>query len=456
MKKTIFFLLAIVIILPLRTFAVEGMKPNISYPLSTPDVLFKELKEWKYIRKQPHHIFSPIFNLTGDIGNNSGYNTEMTIGVARPDAKWNVTIGRRTLTLFDSTQIDCAKSSLHLKKNSILLNYEKSSWFGRTKRIFSLSSYLLGTSQDYSSELLTDFYHFQNSNNYSLAYNIHKLYGYDNMFTVGIMYYRSHFLLDRKRSIQIEVSNRFAYGDYLFAIPGIKTYLLSKEMLTPYFQVIYLVGKYISLKATLDENSYQTETKSSYDSPYISLPESLKAPINSMRGSFEIEAVIDTSTLIKTYLSVRKTNHPFYTEEKSNFLYYKNMRSQILFLSMSFDLNVSKRLFTINSKLSLEYTPYYEKKLSYFPNYQFFMDFSLRPINGISLKNNIQYIGATYDGKGKVINPYYVVSSFLELKIIKKTTFNVGTINLNNNRNRFIGDIQFSGRIITSGIKITL
>lgn len=455
MKKTILFLLVIVPILPLKTFAVEGMKPNISYPLSAPDVLFKELREWKYIRKQPQHIFSPIFNLAGAIGDNARYNMEMNTGVSRSNEKWNVTIGKKTLTLFDSTQIDYAESSLHLKENSIILGYEKSSWFGQTKKVFSLSSYLLGISQDYSSELLTNFYHFQNSSNYLLTYNIHKLYGYDNMFTVGITCFRSHFLLDRKRSIQIEVSNRFAYSDYLFAIPGLKTYLLSKKMLTPYFQVIYLVGKHISLKINLDENSYQSDIKSSYDSPYISLPESLKTPINSMRGSFEIKTIIDTSIFIKTYLNARKTTHPLYPEEKGNFLCYKNMRSQILFLSMLFNFNVSKRAFTIDSKLSVEYTPYYEKKLPYFPNYQFFMDFSLHPVKGIAFKNNIQYIGATYDGKGKVIEPYYVVSSFLELKIIKKTTLNVGIFNLNNNKNRFIGNVRFSGRIITSGIKIT-
>lgn len=444
----------ILIFLPIEIFAVEGVDVNITYPLTSPRELFSEIEDWKYVRSGPH-IFSPTFEFTGETNRELNTNLELNSGFSYHNIRQTIEAGRRQLSIYDSIKTDYLKSSFHYKDDSLFLRYKNSSWFDVRKEIFSFASYLTTEGKDYIGEISTSFNHFDKRNDYTISSRFHRLYGYENMLSIGLTYSHSSYLVDREKILQVNIKDRFAYEDYLFIIPGIKAEFISQILFTPVIQTIYLINKNISLEANIDGKSYETNVKSPYNLPYISFPESLETPLNIIKGSIKVDVMVNNSFLMKINMCARKTKYPIVAIEKENHtLSYVNMDTSITFTSLLADIKVSKGIITINSNFSFGYTPFYKERVPYFPRYKLSMDIVLHPFKPISFVNNIQYIGRIYDSEGKEIEPYYIVSSSFALRIMKNASLNVGALNINDNRERFIADVHFPGRILKTGIKI--
>lgn len=454
MKRVAIYLILVFILIAQEIFAIEGMEVNITYPLTPPSEVFSEIEEWKYVRT-PSHIFSPIFRFSGEANREFIYNVGLNTGFSYLNTSYTLHAERKALSIYDSTKTDCIKTSLHYKNDSLSLGYRNSSWFDLRKEVFSFTSYFTTESKNYIGEISTNLSQFEKINNYSLSSSIHKLYGYENMFTLGLAYFRSRYLMDREKMLQVEISNRFAYEDYLFAIPGMKAEFLSQTLFTPFIHTIYLINKNISFKAEVYGNLFETNLKNPYNLQYTTFPESLKAPVNLVKGVLEIDVVADTSFQIKTNICARKTKYPIVAVEKgTRFLSYENMDTTITFASLLFALKIAKEILTLNSSLSLGYAPFYEDNIPYFPGYQLTMDIGLHPLKGISLVNRVQYVGQVYDSNGREIEPYYIFSPSFGLRIMKNAFLDVGALNVTDYKERFIGDIYFPGRVIKSGIKI--
>lgn len=451
-----FFILfpLIVSFLPIESFAVEGVDVNITYPLTSPIELFSEIEDWKYVKSSPH-IFSPIFEFTGEINRELNTNSELITGFSYHNIRQTIEAGRRQLSIYDSTKTDYLKSSFHYKDDSLSLRYKNSSWFDIRKEIFSFDSYLTTEEKGYIGEISTSFKRFDKRNDYSISSRFHRLYGYENMLSIGLTYSYSSYLIDREKILQISIKDRFAYEDYLFIIPGVKAEFISQILYTPFIQTIYLINKNISLEGNLNGKSYETNVRSLYNLPYIFFPESLETPLNIIKGSIKMDVMVNNSFLMKVNICARKTKYPIVAIEKGNhILSYENMDTSITFTSFLADIKVSKGIITLNSNLSLGYTPFYKERVPYFPRYKLSMNIILHPFKPISFANNIQYIGRIYDSEGTEIKPYYIISSSFALRIMKNAFVNVGALNINDNRERFIADVHFPGRILKAGINI--
>ncbi|TES91325.1 MAG: hypothetical protein E3J87_07995 [Candidatus Cloacimonadota bacterium] len=451
-KITIFFFL--LIFLPNAGFGVEGMDVDITYPLTPPEKLFKGMEEWRYART-PFPSFFPIFDLNGETNRKLDYNTEITAGFVYLNTRQTIKAGRKGLSIYDSTKTDYIKSSIYYKKDSLSIGYRNSSWFDLRKELLSFDSYLITEGKDYIGEIEINSNHFEKRNDYSLSSSVHRFYDYANMLSIGFMYSYSAFLIDREKVFQIKGGNRFAYEDYLFIIPGAKAEFISQTLFTPFLQTIYLVNKNVSLSVEVEGKSSETNLKSLYNFPYIVFPESLKTPLNLIKASFEMKTVVDTSLVMKLNICARKTRKSiFATEKGSHLLSFENMDTTITFTTLLFYFKISRWIFSVNSNLSLGYTPFYKEKIPYFPRYQLSTNITLHPLKPLSFINNIEYVGGVYDSNGREIDAYYIYSPTLELRIMKNASLNVGVLNVADCKERFIADVYFPGRIIKSGINV--
>jgi hypothetical protein len=453
MKKITISISFIIILVSKVILAVEGMDVNITYPFTPPTELFEGIEEWEYVKSTPP--LSSMFKLTGEINRQLNYNTELNIGFTHPNANYAIDVGRNDLSIYDSTKTDFIGTSFQYHEDSISLKYRNSTWFDLKKEILSLTSYLITEKDGYLWELFANIDRFDRNYDYTISSNFHRLYGYANMLSMELGYSHSPYFICRKRIFHIRIADRFAYKDFLFIIPGIKAEAISLTSFTPSVHAIYLISKYFSCEVKLDGKSYETDLRSTYSLPYIAFPESLKVPLNLIDGTFQMNAVIDTSFLVKIGIGSRKTKQPIFAiERESHFLSYKNMDTTITFTSFLLNFKVLKNLFALNSDFYINYTPFYKQKLPYFPFYRLSMDIDLCPSKPISLLNNIQYVSQTYDGNGEEIESYYILCSTLELKILKNASMYVGVLNISNNMGRFIGDVFFPGRTIKSGVEI--
>jgi len=446
-------LLSLIILLPDTSYSIEGMDVNITYPFTPPTELFKDIEEWEYVKSTPP--LSPMFKLTSEINRELNYNTELNIGFTHPNTNYAIDVGRKEFSIYDSTKTDFIGTSFQYNEDSISLRYRNTTWFDLKKETFSFTSYLITEKDGYLWELFANTDRFDRNYDYTISSNLHRLYGYANMLSIGLGYSHSPCFVHRKRIFHIRISDRFAYEDFLFIIPGIKAEVISQTSFTPSLHAIYLINKYFSCEVKLDGKSYETDLNSNYSLPYITFPESLEAPLNLTNGTLQMNAVIDTSFLVKISICSRKTKQPIFGIEKGNhFLSYKNMDTTITFTSFLLNFKVLKNLFALNSDFYINYTPFYKQKLPYFPFYRLSMDIDLYLSKPISFLNNIQYVSQTYDGNGEEIESYYILCSTLELKILKNASMDVGVLNISNNMGRFIGDVYFPGRTIRSGVKI--
>lgn len=451
-KITIFF--SLLIFLPNASFGVEGMDVDITYPLTPPEELFKGMEEWRYARTPPPS-FSPIFDLTGETCRKLDYNIELTTGFAYLNTGQTIEAGRKELSIYDSTKTDYIKSSFHYKKDSLSIGYRNSSWYDLRKELLSFDSYITKEGKNYIGEIEINSNRFENRNDYCLSSSIHRFYDYGNMLSIGFTYSYSPFLIDREKVFQIKGKNRFAYEDYLFIIPGVKAEFISQTLFTPFLKTIYLVNKNVSLSVEVEGKSSETNLKSLYNFTYIVFPESLKTPLNLIKTSFEMNTVVDTSLVMKLNICARKTRESIFTTEKgSHLLSFENMDTTITFTTFLFYFKISRWIFSVNSNLTLGCTPFYKEKVPYFPRYQLSTDITLHPLKPLSFINNIKYVEGVYDGEGEEFAPYFILSSSFSFSIIKNVSLNTGVINVTDNRERFIGNVHFPGRIIKSGINV--
>lgn len=451
-KITIFF--SLLIFLPNASYSVEGMDVDITYPLTPPEELFKGMEEWRYARTSSHP-FSPIFDLNGETSWKLDYNTELIAGFVYLNTRQTIEAGRKGLSIYDSTKTDYIKSSFYYKKNSLSIGYRNSSWFDLRKELLSFDSYLTIEGKDYIGEIEINSNHFEKRNDYSLSSSVHKSYGYTNMLSVELTYSHFPFFVDREKRFQLKIKDRLAYEDYFFIIPGVKAEFISQTLFTPFLKTIYLVNKNVSLSVEVEGKSSETNLKSLYNFPYSVFPDSLKTPLNLIKASFEMNTVVDTSLVMKLNICARKARESiFATEKGSHLLSFENMDTTITFTTFLFYFKISRWIFSVNSNLSLGYTPFYKEKTPYFPRYQLSTDITLHPLKPLSFINNIKYVGGIYDRNGREIDAYYIYSPTLELRIMKNASLNVGILNVTDCKERFIADVYFPGRIIKSGINV--
>lgn len=446
--------LSLIIFLPKASYSVEGMDVNITYPLTPPRELFGDIKSLQYVRSHTHTI-SPIFRYSGEINKDFNYNTGITTGFSYLKTQFIIEAEKRELSIFDCTKTDNIKSLFNNNEDSLSLQYKNTTWYGFGKEISSFVSYFVVEKDGNIGEFYSNLHHINKKNEYDISFNFHRLYGYANMLSVGFLYSRSTCLLDREKMLQVEIKDRFAYRDYLFVIPGIKAEFISLTLFTPFFHTVYLINKNISLKAKFDSKSYGSNIENTYHLPYITFPESLNTPVNIIKTSLEMETFVDTSFLTKICVSARKTQYPIIAVQEGRYLLsYENIDTTITFVNILFDIGISRWIVNLKSNLLLGYTPFYKETVPYFPRYRLLMDVTLYLTRNVSLENNIHYTGFVYDSKGNKIEPYYIISSSLALKIMENATLDVGAFNITDSRKIFIGSVHFSGRIIKTGINI--
>ena len=438
-----------------KVYGVEDIDIDVTYPLTPPSELFGETEDWEYIRDQGSTLL-PLFHFKAETNPDFDYNTGLTAGFSNSYMCQKLELGRRKLSIYDSTTTDYIKTAFHHKNDSLILQYRNSSWFDLRKEMFSFTSYLVTEGKDYTAEVSTNINHYDNNNEYGFSSNLHRLYNYENMLSFRFSYHHLPYLLDRKKILMINIADRFAYNDYLFIIPGTKGEFISQTLFTPYLHIIYLINKNISLATKLEGNSYETEMQHLFSLPYTLFPNSLNTPINILRGVLQFDVMKDSSFLMKLNLSARKTETSIIAIEKDNYsLYYENLDTTITFTTLLFTLNFSKYILTLHSDFSSVYTPFYETDIPYLPRYRILMDISLHPIKQIFLVNNIKYIKGITDGNGREIEPYYIVSSSCILKMTKNLSLALGILNINNTEERFMSNVHFPGRIIKSGVDIS-
>jgi hypothetical protein len=164
----------------------------------------------------------------------------------------------------------------------------------------------------------------------------------------------------------------------------------------------------------------------------------------------------DTSMSLYLQASAKKVKHPIFAfDHNEYFLIYENLDTIVIITQLQIDAAISSSLFSFQPSLIFTNTPFFNDRLPYFPLLQLSLDFELSPTTPLSLINNVSFNGISYDGSGRKIEPYYILSSSLELHAMKHVSLHIGAHNINNNQNRFIGNVYFSGRIVNTGLEIT-
>jgi len=446
-----FFIICIAIFSPVICSGVEGMYVDIPYPITPPGDLLQGIEEWKYQKPTPH--FLPLFFLGARIDQNRKYDAELTTGFSYAQIKQKVEVKRKQISLFDNTHVDYASASFHNNEDSLFCGYKTSSWWNLQKDITDLASHFTAETKGFIFEVSSRTRYFAGKNDYELSSSIHRLYGYENMLSFQSSYSHSPFFTDRNRLLHSELRDRFAFKDYFFVIPGIAANLLSQTSFSPFLKTIFLVNKNLSIESSIVGSSLDNNLESYYELPFTAFPESLVSPFSPIKATLQVYAFADTSTFCKLNICARKTRYPIIPiQERQYYLGYQNLDTTISFVDMSFELKISKCMFTVNPQLRFSYTPFYEQHIAYTPTYKLSADIIFRPNEKLTFLTNTQYAARIYDCDEGEIAPYFTVSSLLNLKIMKNVTLTAAVLNINNSKKNFIGDTHFAGRIMSSSI----
>ncbi len=465
MKKTIsqlfsrhyrvIFLLLFFFSIPALTRAVEGLHVDIKYPITSPLELFADIKQWQYEKSSPQ-IFNPYFSISGKTDVHMRYNTTLLAGFSYRNTQYLVSATDEHLTLFDNMRTKSFQTSFGYNEDSVFVAYKKSSWYGYEKDILSTGAHVVTEGRGYLGEISLRTNRFNTMSDYTISSTYHKFYGYANLLSFELAYAQSPYFIDKEKTSRLNLKDRFAYKDYLFIIPGIQAEFLSQNLFTPFIQTVYLINKNVSISMYITGQAFENSTKKPYELPYLTVSDSLKTPLNLFSATFLLSGMADTSMSLYLQASAKKVKNPIFAfDHNEYFLTYENLDTTIIITQLHVNGAISSSLFSFQPCLTFTNTPFYNDRLPYFPLLQFSLDFKLNPATPLSLINNISFNGISYDGSGRKIEPYYVLSSSLELHVMKHVSLHIGARNINDNQKRFIGNVYFPGRIINTGLEIT-
>jgi hypothetical protein len=453
MRSLCFLLSLISIISPAAIHCVESIDVDIPYPITPPSEFTGFMENWQYVRKTDC-IFLPFLGLNTAFDKDFNYTTRIFSRLVGENIGYRLNGVRNQLSIYDSTKTDNIHLNLYRNIDSLSLGYRNSSWFNLRKESFYVSSFIAKERYEYRRELFLNFSCFNGKYYNHIHASFSKFYRYSNAFTIMLQYSYSPFFTQSK-SLQTTLKNRFGYEDYLFLTPGISGTFFSKTFFTPFLNGKYLINKYLSMGLNIRGTSLHTNLTTYSHPQYTELPSSLERPIDIATGLIDMSIMLDRNIKFKLEGCVRKTKHPIIKKEKnSQILEYTNVDTTITFTYLSANFIFSKKIFKFDSQLSVLKTPYYKKKLPYSPSYKLFMELTINPIRKLALSNNIDYFSHTYDGDGRKIASHYILCSSLEFSLTKFVFLKASVLNILDNKSRFLGDIHYPGRALTTGIKL--
>jgi hypothetical protein len=444
----------LLIIPPTICSGVEGFDFDFPYPITPPKELFGEIKGFHYIPSDTR-VTTPLFHLLSEANEHFFYNFDLTCGFHHLHSQYKIKAKRKELLLIENSEVGTLGASFNREDDSLSLHYKNTSWYDLSKEITSFATHFTAEMVGYCGEVSSQYTYFESKTDYHLSISYHKNYGYSNMLSTEFRYIHSPFLQERDKILQISIKDRFSFKDYLFLIPGIKAEFISQTLFTPFLESIYLLNKYVSIHTSVHAKSYESTVNGPFSLPHITFPESLTTPTNVFRTSFILNTFLDSTFSMTFGTHIQKVDNPIISKQNQRYaLSLENSDTTIIFSDTHLSLEISKRLFSVHPQLTIHTTPFYDQKLPYSPRYCFHSTITLRPITHISFTGNLQYTGTMYDSEGNEIKQWVSISPFLYFNVSKNVSFHIGALNILDQREKFIHNVFFPGRIYKSGVNI--
>lgn len=444
------------IFLPIICLGVEGMDIDIPYPLTPPKVLFGEIKDLQYIHSKSR-IATPLFHLLSEANGDFIYNFYTMGGIHHINSQYKIEAERREVALINNYETGNLRASFNREEDSLSLEYKNMTWYDLSKEITSFTTHFTMEMEGYFGEVSSHYNYFESKNDYHFSIQYHKLYGYANMLSTEFSYIHSSFLRERDKIFRIIIKDRFSFRDYIYLIPGIKADFISQTLFTPFFQSIYLINKNLSLKSTIQAKSYESNISDPFDLPHVTFPESLTTPTKILHTSLYLDIFMDSTLSIALGTSVQKIENPIISVQNRRYsLSFENIDTTITFSDISLSINLDRSLFSLHPKLIITTTPFYDQYIPYYPKYRLNNSIIITPIRQISFANNIYFTAMMHDNEGRELKKCLLISSFIIFNASKNVSFQIGALNITDNRDQFIRNVYYPGRIFKSGINITI
>ena len=436
--------------------AVEGLRVDIPYPLTPPTELFPSIDHWKYIPISPR-LRLPRAAIMTELDINREYNACFDAAHRIGDFKHCLAAQRSHILIIDDAHQFRAHSSLHLRGDSLSLQYLASQWHGLEKSVYGFASHLSKSGGGYRTQISASFHRADSLNDYTITSNYHRSYGYANMLSLEMAYHHSPYVIDRKRTFLLILRDRFAHKDFLFFTPGIKAELLSQTYLTPFVDICALLTKNLSMSLLAESPALNNCVAKPYAQTFLVAHDSLVSPLNTYFASLEAEALFDTSCIISARVEVRKTRDPVVlVNHERHFLRQTNLDTTIVFYQTHFDIRITRHYFDIESCLKTSHTPFHEGTLPYSPDFEYKFFLCLKPLRNITLSNELKGLASMNSDQQEVLHAHHLLSSSLKLSPTRHISIHVSGINIADYRGKVLNRVHLPGRIITSGITITL
>ncbi len=445
---------SLLLILCFPCLAVEDLTVDSPYPLTSPSELFPNIDRFKYIRSSsPLYILSAI--LMGELNIEREYNLHFDAAYSYGSFKHRFGVGRNTVSEILHTNQYYLYSNFLLSADSLSLQYHESDWHSLEKSLYGINACFAKKGRGYTTEFSTRFNRSDSLNDYCITSKYHRFYGYANMLSLESTFMQTPYLLDRKRSILVTLLDRFVYKDFFFVSPGIKAEFLSQTYFTPLLNIVYLATKHLSLSLSAEGQALRNDVRKPYQLPFLVRNDSLEAPINIFSASFESDVMIDTSFTTGVNVRMKKVKNPVLSfDHERYFLRRENLDTTIIFYDAAFHLLLSKTYFDITATFTAAYTPFYEDTIPYYPKYTYSICLCLKPLKQLTIGSELKGIGKMYSDQEGEIERHHIVSTSLEFSPSPYFSININSINTANWRGRFLNDIHYPGRIITSGVTI--
>lgn len=445
---------ALLLGLVLPCMAVEDLILDVPYPLTPPAELFPNIDQLQYIRSASRlNVPSVIFS--GEIDIERKHRAYLDAAYSYRSFKHTFGVGRSTLSELSRTSQYGMYSTFHLSSDSLSLQYHETEWYGLEKSIYGVNGGFSKEGRGYIAGVSGSFHRADSLNDFSVDSRYHRFYGYASMLSLETSYRQTPYLVDRERSILLTFLDRFAFRDFLFFAPGIRAEFLSQTYFTPILHSTYLISKHLSFSLSAEGRGLHDDVTKPYQVPFLEPGDSLRAPLNIFSFSLVTNVVIDTLFSVGIRTSARKTKHAVCALDTGrSFLRQSNLDTAMVFYDTTLRLFMSRTYLDVAAVFITSFTPLFEDTIPYHPRYSYTFTLHLKPLKQLTIGGSLRGSGRMYSNRHGYIDAHHLLATSLALRPCRYLSISINSINAADWRERFLNEVHYPGRIITSGITV--